>query len=168
MWEGVAVRMRWRADSWVNATQILKVAGFDKAQRTWIPLERGLGVAKQYNCESLLRPIIEFQPAAKAHRWLRTMSVQPGQRGGLLLQRHPQMVNTRSPRRAPPGGADEETDHETLSVSGSDDGSMTPSPSEASSSSRTLSPIRSAALPYGSISHADDRHTAASKSRRIK
>ena len=31
--------MRRRADSWLNATQILKVAGFDKPQRTRI-LER--------------------------------------------------------------------------------------------------------------------------------
>jgi hypothetical protein len=110
MCKGVAV-MRRRSDSWLNATQILKVAGFDKPQRTrvlerevqkgehekvqggygkyqgmlhyrssalwlvvnrqqilgtWIPLERGLILAKQYNCEALLRPIIEFQPAAKS------------------------------------------------------------------------------------------------------
>lgn len=31
--------MRRRADSWLNATQILKVAGFDKPQRTRV-LER--------------------------------------------------------------------------------------------------------------------------------
>ena len=38
MCKGVAV-MRRRSDSWLNATQILKVAGFDKPQRTRI-LER--------------------------------------------------------------------------------------------------------------------------------
>jgi hypothetical protein len=38
MCKGVAV-MRRRADGWLNATQILKVAGFDKPQRTRI-LER--------------------------------------------------------------------------------------------------------------------------------
>jgi transcription factor MBP1 len=36
--EGVSV-MRRRADGWLNATQILKVAGFDKPQRTRV-LER--------------------------------------------------------------------------------------------------------------------------------
>ena len=36
--KGVAV-MRRRSDSWLNATQILKVAGFDKPQRTRV-LER--------------------------------------------------------------------------------------------------------------------------------
>lgn len=38
MCKGVAV-MRRRGDSWLNATQILKVAGFDKPQRTRV-LER--------------------------------------------------------------------------------------------------------------------------------
>ena len=38
MCKSVAV-MRRRSDSWLNATQILKVAGFDKPQRTRI-LER--------------------------------------------------------------------------------------------------------------------------------
>ena len=38
MCKGVAV-MRRRCDSWLNATQILKVAGFDKPQRTRV-LER--------------------------------------------------------------------------------------------------------------------------------
>ena len=36
--QGVAV-MRRKADGWLNATQILKVAGFDKPQRTRV-LER--------------------------------------------------------------------------------------------------------------------------------
>jgi hypothetical protein len=38
MCKGIAV-MRRRSDSWLNATQILKVAGFDKPQRTRV-LER--------------------------------------------------------------------------------------------------------------------------------
>jgi hypothetical protein len=38
MCKGVAV-MRRREDGWLNATQILKVAGFDKPQRTRV-LER--------------------------------------------------------------------------------------------------------------------------------
>ncbi|TXT14339.1 uncharacterized protein COLE_00532 [Cutaneotrichosporon oleaginosum] len=79
--------MRRRSDAYLNATQILKVAGFDKPQRTrvlerevqkgehekvqggygkyqgtWVPIERGLALAKQYNVEDLLRPIIDFVP----------------------------------------------------------------------------------------------------------
>ncbi|BEJ16259.1 hypothetical protein CspHIS471_0508640 [Cutaneotrichosporon sp. HIS471] len=79
--------MRRRSDAYLNATQILKVAGFDKPQRTrvlerevqkgehekvqggygkyqgtWVPIERGLALAKQYNVEDMLRPIIDFVP----------------------------------------------------------------------------------------------------------
>ncbi|KAL1411188.1 Transcription factor mbp1 [Vanrija albida] len=81
--------MRRRSDAYLNATQILKVAGFDKPQRTrvlerevqkgehekvqggygkyqgtWVPIERGLALAKQYNVEDLLRPIIDFVPTS--------------------------------------------------------------------------------------------------------
>ena len=45
MCKGVAV-MRRRADSWLNATQILKVAGFDKPQRTRV-LEREVQKGEQ-------------------------------------------------------------------------------------------------------------------------
>lgn len=95
--------MRRRSDAYLNATQILKVAGFDKPQRTrvlerevqkgehekvqggygkyqgestlfaqgdelkagtWIPIERGLALAKQYEVEDLLRPIIDYVPTS--------------------------------------------------------------------------------------------------------
>ncbi|KAJ7179464.1 hypothetical protein C8R46DRAFT_1073840 [Mycena filopes] len=173
MCKGVAV-MRRRSDSWLNATQILKVAGFDKPQRTrvlerevqkgehekvqggygkyqgtWIPLERGLSLAKQYNCELLLRPIIEFQPAAKSpplapkHLVASTAGRPPRKAAASDSLLGSPMVSTRSSRRQAPDVMDDESDHETMSARGSEDGSMTPSPSEASSSSRTPSPIRS-------------------------
>lgn len=75
---GIAV-MRRQHDSWLNATQILKVAGVDKGRRTkilekeiqtgehekvqggygkyqgtWIPFDRGLEVCRQYGVEDLL------------------------------------------------------------------------------------------------------------------
>ncbi|PPR02429.1 hypothetical protein CVT24_001978 [Panaeolus cyanescens] len=171
MCKGVAV-MRRRSDSWLNATQILKVAGFDKPQRTrvlerevqkgehekvqggygkyqgtWIPLERGLSLAKQYNCEALLRPIIEFQPAAKSpplapkHLVANTIA-RPTRKAAPDSTSSAAAVNTRSSRRNP-AEPDDDSEHETLSIRGSEDGTMTPSPSEASSSSRTPSPIRS-------------------------
>src|SRR5271170_4672120 len=80
---GVAV-MRRRSDSWLNATQILKVAGVEKGkrtkvlekeilngehekvqggygryQRTWINLELGVEFCRQYGVEELLRPLHE-------------------------------------------------------------------------------------------------------------
>ncbi|GAA6004647.1 hypothetical protein JCM11491_002179 [Sporobolomyces phaffii] len=82
--QGVAV-MRRKSDAWLNATQILKVAGFDKPQRTrvlerevqkgthekvqggygkyqgtWVPMERGIGLARQYGVDRLLQPIFDY------------------------------------------------------------------------------------------------------------
>ncbi|EXJ90681.1 hypothetical protein A1O1_03785 [Capronia coronata CBS 617.96] len=80
---GVAV-MRRRADSWLNATQILKVAGVDKGKRTkvlekeitgehekvqggygkyqgtWVNYQRGREFARQYGVEHLLLPLFEY------------------------------------------------------------------------------------------------------------
>ncbi|KAK6526242.1 hypothetical protein TWF694_004851 [Orbilia ellipsospora] len=83
--------MRRRSDGWLNATQILKVAGFDKPQRTrilerevqkgvhekvqggygkyqgtWVPLERGREIAAQYKVEDLLDPIVNFRPTTES------------------------------------------------------------------------------------------------------
>ncbi|KAG1792413.1 apses-domain-containing protein [Suillus plorans] len=169
MCKGVAV-MRRRADSWLNATQILKVAGFDKPQRTrvlerevqkgehekvqggygkyqgtWIPLERGLALAKQYNCEAALRPIIDFQPAAKSpplapkHLVSTSTAARPARRTAAAAEAAAALAAAARSRRnvEPPV----ESDHEILSVHASEDGSMTSSPSRGSSSSRTPSPI---------------------------
>lgn len=90
MVRGIAV-MRRRNDSYVNATQILKVAGVDKGRRTkilekeilpgkheivqggygkyqgtWIPLERGRDIAFQYGVASLLSPLFDFQPSTNS------------------------------------------------------------------------------------------------------
>lgn len=76
--------MRRRSDSWLNATQILKVAGVDKGKRTkvlekeiltgehdkvqggygkyqgtWINYQRGREFCRQYGVEELLRPLLE-------------------------------------------------------------------------------------------------------------
>jgi len=81
---GIAV-MRRRSDSWLNATQILKVARIDKGKRTkilekeiqtgehekvqggygkyqgtWICFERGVEVCKQYHVEEPLRPLLTY------------------------------------------------------------------------------------------------------------
>lgn len=85
---GIAV-MRRRVDSYVNATQILKVAGIDKGRRTkilekeilpgkheivqggygkyqgtWIPLERGREIANQFGVAPLLSPLFDYVPPA--------------------------------------------------------------------------------------------------------
>ncbi|KAK9451440.1 uncharacterized protein V1518DRAFT_11164 [Limtongia smithiae] len=88
MVNGVAV-MRRRSDSYLNATQILKVGGVDKGRRTkilekeihtgehekvqggygkyqgtWIPFDRGRKFCRQYFVEDILAPLLNFDPAA--------------------------------------------------------------------------------------------------------
>lgn len=85
--KGVAV-MRRKDDSWLNATQILKIAGIEKAKRTkvlereilvgehekvqggygkyqgtWIPYYRGVDLCKQYGVYDMLRPLLDFEPS---------------------------------------------------------------------------------------------------------
>ncbi|TEA11471.1 Start control protein cdc10 [Colletotrichum sidae] len=87
---GVAV-MRRREDSWLNATQILKVAGVEKGRRTkilekeiqtgehekvqggygkyqgtWIKFERGVEVCRQYEVEDVLRPLLTYDMGQEA------------------------------------------------------------------------------------------------------
>lgn len=82
---GKLVVMRRRDDSWLNATQILKVAGIEKGKRTkvlekeilagqhekvqggygkyqgtWINYRRGVEFCRQYGVEEILRPLLEY------------------------------------------------------------------------------------------------------------
>ena len=77
--------MRRSSDSWLNATQVLKVAGIDKIQRAeiierevltgehekiqggygksqgvWISYERGVELCRQYGVEEQLRPLLGY------------------------------------------------------------------------------------------------------------
>lgn len=77
--------MKRRSDSWLNATQILKVAGVVKARRTktlekeiaagehekvqggygkyqgtWVNYQRGVELCREYRVEELLRPLLEY------------------------------------------------------------------------------------------------------------
>ncbi|RCH98586.1 hypothetical protein CU098_003450 [Rhizopus stolonifer] len=90
MCNNVAV-MRRKSDAYLNATQILKVAEFDKPQRTrilerevqigqhekvqggygkyqgtWVPFERGVALAEHYHVDDLLRPIFDFVQGDKS------------------------------------------------------------------------------------------------------
>ncbi|ORX99953.1 apses transcription factor-like protein [Clohesyomyces aquaticus] len=81
--------MRRRSDGWLNATQILKVAGVDKGKRTkvlekeiltgehekvqggygkyqgtWINYRRGREFCRQYGVEDLLRPLLDYDLSA--------------------------------------------------------------------------------------------------------
>lgn len=81
--------MRRRSDGWLNATQILKVAGVDKGKRTkvlekeiltgehekvqggygkyqgtWISYKRGREFCRQYGVEDILRPLLDYDVTA--------------------------------------------------------------------------------------------------------
>jgi hypothetical protein len=83
--------MRRRSDNWINATHILKAAGFDKPARTrilerdvqkdvhekiqggygkyqgtWIPLESGQALAERHSVIDRLRPIFEYTQGAES------------------------------------------------------------------------------------------------------
>lgn len=85
---GIAL-MRRRSDGYLNATQILKIAGIEKARRTrilereiltgehdkvqggygtfqgtWIPLYRAQELAMNYSVYHLIRPLLDFDPSA--------------------------------------------------------------------------------------------------------
>ncbi|KAJ1836021.1 transcriptional regulator swi6 [Coemansia sp. RSA 2711] len=89
---GIAV-MRRHSDSWLNATQILKVAGVEKGRRTkilerevltgvhekvqggygkyqgtWVPFARGVQLCNQYGVYDYVRPILEYDPTAAGTR----------------------------------------------------------------------------------------------------
>ncbi|KAJ1817828.1 transcriptional regulator swi6 [Coemansia sp. RSA 2598] len=89
---GIAV-MRRHSDSWLNATQILKVAGVEKGRRTkilereiltgehekiqggygkyqgtWVPFARGVQLCNQYNVYRHIQPILEHDPTASGTR----------------------------------------------------------------------------------------------------
>ncbi|KAJ2082495.1 transcriptional regulator swi6 [Coemansia sp. RSA 988] len=93
---GIAV-MRRRSDSWLNATQILKVAGVEKGRRTkilerevltgvhekiqggygkyqgtWVPFERGVQLCHQYAVFDYVRAILEHDPTESGTRPDRT------------------------------------------------------------------------------------------------
>ena len=185
MVKSVAI-MRRRADSWLNATQILKIAGFDKPQRTrvlerevqkgehekvqggygkyqgehyltvlpctcseytwysgtWVPLDKGIALAKQHNIDHLMKPLIEFQPAATSPPLAPKHLSAPARpkRGRDSTADGPTgSMSLRSSKR----GAETPTECGSPTPLGSDDGSMTTSPGTASATSRTPSPIRS-------------------------
>ncbi|CEH15548.1 TRANSCRIPTION FACTOR MBP1 [Ceraceosorus bombacis] len=156
--KGVAV-MRRRSDSWMNATHILKVVGLDKPQRTrvlerdvqknthekvqggygkyqgtWIPLELAVQLADEYKVAHLLDPITGYQPTAESPPPAPKHVIAPSSRSKKALGEA-----RAGARRA----TSLESDSEILSGGRAQgtEGTMSPSPSQISSSSRTPSPI---------------------------
>lgn len=103
--------MRRRADSWLNATQILKVAGVDKGKRTkvlekeitgehekvqggygkyqgtWVNYHRGREFARQYGVEQLLLPLLEYEIASDGNIGLKPGIETPTKEQAMAAQR---------------------------------------------------------------------------------
>ncbi|KAK6902657.1 hypothetical protein I203_107915 [Kwoniella mangroviensis CBS 8507] len=184
--------MRRRSDAYLNATQILKVAGFDKPQRTrvlerevqkgehekvqggygkyqgtWIPIERGLALAKQYGVEDLLRPIIDYVPTAVSPPPAPKHSVAPptksrkererksnkeqgtpsktGPTSAAALQAQAQLAAAASASASRTTHRNQEStpDMDTTMRSGEVEETPSGSPEDADSSSQTPSPVAS-------------------------
>ncbi|WFC96081.1 Transcription factor mbp1 (MBF subunit p120) [Malassezia brasiliensis] len=152
--------MRRRSDAWLNATQILKVVGLDKSQRTrvlekevqrgihekvqggygkyqgtWIPMDVAIALAEHYHIRELLEPIIAFVPSERSPPPAPKHAIASSGR----LKKTPSEVMDPARLRA-------SSDEDSSEVLGQDDlnrseGSISPSPSDMSSASRTPSPI---------------------------
>ncbi|BGP39087.1 Transcription factor mbp1 (MBF subunit p120) [Rhodotorula kratochvilovae] len=169
---GVAV-MRRQADAWLNATQILKVAGFDKPQRTrvlerevqkgthekvqggygkyqgtWIPMDRGVALSRQYGVDRLLQPIFDFVPSATspplAPKHITAAPTRPRKKHDVAIDMEGMPTPPPKAPRALMGKA--AAARRALMAHDSDDDygggrSMTPAKDDASETSQTPSPL---------------------------
>ncbi|KAF9926068.1 transcriptional regulator swi6 [Linnemannia zychae] len=153
MCRGIAV-MRRKQDSYLNATQILKVAGIEKGRRTkilerevlpgehekiqggygkyqgtWVPFQRGKDLAKQYEVEPFLRALFEYD----VHQG-EVDTVTPTKEMALMAQKSKDMAMAKaaaSPRQSPSTKRARSTSAKPGAAGGSQTfstASMTPSP----------------------------------------
>lgn len=125
---GKLVVMRRRDDSWLNATQILKVAGIEKGKRTkvlekeilagqhekvqggygkyqgtWINYRRGVEFCRQYGVEEILRPLLEYDMGQDGLTVAGHGSVEtPTKEQAMAAQRKRNMLNGGIENRPPP------------------------------------------------------------------
>ncbi|TIA86266.1 hypothetical protein E3P99_03741 [Wallemia hederae] len=169
--KNVAVMKR-RSDSWMNATQILKVANFDKPQRTrilerevqkgthekvqggygkyqgtWIPMARSVELARQYRIELLLDPIIKYEPGSQSPPLAPKHATASGARARKANAPAAQTLPSTSKVYHPLSSTKHPAKlaaatNAKAEISDGEDASIPSSPSFKSNSSRTPSPIR--------------------------
>jgi ankyrin repeat protein len=134
------VVMRRRDDSWLNATQILKIAGVEKGKRTkvlekeilagehekvqggygkyqgtWINYGRGVEFCRQYGVEEILRPLLEYDMGQDGLTVAGHGSVEtPTKEQAMAAQRKRNMLNGGIENR-PPTNASNGTFFENIS-----------------------------------------------------
>ncbi|KAE8250795.1 hypothetical protein A4X13_0g4374 [Tilletia indica] len=170
--------MRRRADSWLNATQILKVVGLDKPQRTrilereiqkgthekiqggygkyqgtWIPLEAAIKLAAQYNVSAVFEPITSYVPSGQ--------SPPPAPKHNVSASRSTTKKSTPSAAAAASAAKAAAAAAAAAQAADSsryddDEGTMSPSPSRQSTVSPTPPP---ASAPLEGMTEVLDAHT---------
>ncbi|KAJ2907627.1 transcriptional regulator swi6, partial [Coemansia aciculifera] len=170
---GVAVMKR-HADSWLNATQILKVAGVEKGRRTkilekdvlkgehekiqggygkyqgtWVPYTRGVDLCREYRVHEIMSPILDYDPT--------TSGTQPDQTPTKAELKKMMKSSQRAIQRANSsslgiGQKRERVEHPIQASSG-------PKRIKAVASSAATSPLHSDALGVPGISRGDSAMT---------
>ena len=172
--------MRRRSDAWLNATQILKVVGLDKSQRTrvlekevqkgihekvqggygkyqgtWIPMDVAIALAEHYRIRDVLDPIISFVPSETSPPPAPKHAIASS---GRLKKSAHDMLDPSASRLSSDENSSEIFPAEDENGS---EGSISPSPSDVSSSSRTPSPIAADAAKMEYHPYTDPRNTTA-------
>ncbi|KAK9768201.1 transcriptional regulator swi6 [Basidiobolus ranarum] len=126
MCRGIAV-MRRRCDSYLNATQILKVAGIEKGKRTkilerevlhgthekvqggygkyqgtWVPFERGVELAEQYEVEECLHPLLYYNPTANGSKDKTPTKEQAREQAIAAQKSQTASINSHKRKQSPP------------------------------------------------------------------
>jgi len=111
--------MRRRSDDWVNATHILKIAGFDKPARTrilerevqkgvhekiqggygkyqgtWVPLSEGRSLAEKHGIIERITRIFDYVPGDR--------SPPPAPKHTTAASSRPKQTKAAAPKKAPP------------------------------------------------------------------
>lgn len=138
---GIAV-MRRRDDAWLNATQILKVAGIDKGKRTkvlekeilsgehekvqggygkyqgtWISYKRGREFCRAYGVEELLRPLLEYDMGADGQSGNGTMDTPTKEQALAAARKKMMMMMTTNGMDNRPGQTPNGTFFKNISAS---------------------------------------------------
>ncbi|CAO3684137.1 unnamed protein product [Umbelopsis ramanniana] len=154
---GIAV-MRRRSDSYLNATQILKVAGIEKGKRTkilerevligehekvqggygkyqgtWIPFEKGKELAERYEVAQYLIPIFEYDPAEHQDESGEDITPTKDEAMGIRKPNTSKSTITKKLVSSPHGHNSQDTRHQDHPMSSPHRTTGTDSPARASS-----------------------------------
>lgn len=133
----------------VAPSQISRVDFSIRPLGTWVPIDRGVALAQQYGVDHLLKPIFDFVPTETspppAPKHITAPPARPKRKADVLADIETASQAGASTRgRGLQGSAGIDSDSELSKPFIEEERSISPTPSDVSSSSRTPSPIHSA------------------------